>query len=322
MNQKRILIFSGSVILIATLISVGYSLFIGSPITEAEMPRFVVLLGSTKTDIASKLAAENFIHAQWPMTLSISLRGSVEPGSYKISRTMSPWQIAGVLAKKPYMRWVVIPEGLRKEEIADTLAKELGWNATEKNDWITVFTALRFDYVEGVYFPDTYLIPIDESPLKVAERLQAKFQEKFAPYGQEAAKQNIKWDTVLKIASIVQREAAGKDDMPLIAGILWTRLLKNMKLDIDATLQYIKGTSDNWWPQIIPADKQLDSPYNTYRQTGLLRIRSQIRDYQQLKRFCIRQQPIASIICMMRTRKFIALKLMKSIRRISNSICK
>lgn len=51
-----------------------------------------------------------------------------------------------------------------------------------------------------------------------------RFDEQFAPYISQFAQQNIKWTTGLKLASIVQREAGGKSDMPLIAGILWNRL--------------------------------------------------------------------------------------------------
>jgi len=97
------------------------------------------------------------------------------------------------------------------------------------------------------------------------------FDEKFAPYLPQFAKQNIIWTTGLRLASIVQREAAGKQDMPLIAGILWNRLLKEMKLEVDATVQYARGkTETGWWAPIKPSDiGEIDSPYNTYKYQGL-----------------------------------------------------
>lgn len=185
------------------------------------------------------------------------------------------------------MKWVVIPEGLRKEQIAELIGKELSWSQEDKTKWITIYTSMNYGTLEGVYFPDTYLIPIDENPMNVATRLRAKFNEEFAPYSNEALVQNIKWDTLIKIASIVQREAAGKDDMPLIAGIIWNRLLKDMKLEIDATIQYVRDdvihygearydkqpasyTSEGtWWTPIKADDKNIESPYNTYRNKGL-----------------------------------------------------
>ena len=58
--------------------------------------------------------------------------------------------------------------------------------------------------------------------------------------------------------------------MALIAGIIWNRLNIGMKLDIDATVQYARGKTDNgWWAPIKIEDKQIDSPYNTYLYAGL-----------------------------------------------------
>ncbi len=185
------------------------------------------------------------------------------------------------------LKRVTIPEGLRKEQIADLLAGQLDWSDDEKRAWVTTYTALKVDYLEGVYFPDTYLIPIDERPIDVAGRLQRRFDEMFSPYSQEALEQNIKWTTVVTLASLVQREAADNDDMPLIAGILWNRLNEDMKLDVDATVQYARDhinhygeapgayqsvdyvIEGDWWKPIQITDKQIDSAFNTYTHSGL-----------------------------------------------------
>lgn len=169
------------------------------------------------------------------------------------------------------MKWVVIPEGLRKEEIGEILAKTFNWSNEDLNKWSSTYTAMKFDYIEGVYFPDTYLIPTTESGLDIANRMIRRFDEKFAPYLPQFAKQNIIWTTGLRLTSIVQREAAGKEDMPLIAGILWNRLLKEMNLEIDATVQYARGKTDKgWWTPIKASDiTEIDSPYNTYKYKGL-----------------------------------------------------
>jgi len=200
---------------------------------------------------------------------------------------MSVFEIARVLKKGPYMKWVVIPEGLRKEQIADLIGDSLGWDEATKAKWIVTYTSMSYDEVEGLYFPDTYLIPVDEEPLKVADRLRAKFNEAFAPYAKQALEENIRWPTLLKVASLVQREAAGKGDMPVIAGILGNRLLKDMRLEVDATVQYVRddvihygearydkqpgnySSEGGWWTPIKVADKDIASPYNTYRNSGL-----------------------------------------------------
>jgi UPF0755 protein len=183
---------------------------------------------------------------------------------------MNAFSIASILSGKSYMKWVVIPEGLRKEEIADLFVDNLGWTKAEREEFINKDTTTKPDYIEGVYFPDTYLISIDETPAEVAQRLVSNFQTKFAPYLKEANLQNIRWTTVLKLASIIQREAGSKSDMPIISGIFWNRLDKGMRLEVDSTLQYARGDKGRgYWSPISVADKKIDSPYNTYLNKGL-----------------------------------------------------
>lgn len=238
------------------------------PVTE----RFIIPTAATTTEnVADLLFEQGFIKNKTDFTLAFSAKGGeVTPGGYKLSKEASVLQVVDVLYEKPYLRWVMIPPGLRKEEIASLLAKTLDWSATEKQKWITTDTTTKSDYFEGTYFPDSYLIPADESPLNVANRIISKFDEKFAPYLSQFNSQNIKWTTGLTFASIVQREAANSEDMPLIAGILWNRLNTGMPLQVDATLQYVRGDVGNgWWAPISVADKQLVSPYNTYKNKGL-----------------------------------------------------
>ncbi|MFZ2072386.1 MAG: endolytic transglycosylase MltG [Minisyncoccia bacterium] len=236
------------------------------PIPEGN-DRFIITLTDTNETIANNLFDQEYITDK---DTFVKILNEIKPGGYKISKEMTPQQIASVLKGKAYMKWVKIPEGLRKEEIAKILADSLGWSSTQKNDWITKDTTQNPDYLEGVYFPDTYLIPIDELPADVAKRLISKFNENFSPYITEFYKKNIKWTVALTLASIVQREAANNADTSLIAGILWNRLNQKMYLNVDATLQYIRGDKGNgWWASITLADKKIDSPYNTYMHTGL-----------------------------------------------------
>jgi UPF0755 protein len=273
---KKIVIVIGVILI---LIGVGgmiiYNSLFGAPQRRAELEQFVSPLPPKNGEIAiegygiPRLKAGGFIKSKFGFAIALR-RIEIQPGAYKISKSMNVWELADVIRKGPYMKWVVIPEGLRKEQIAEILATGLDWNEQEKNDWITKDTATEPDYFEGVYFPDTYLIPKDESGPEVAQRFINKFNEVFAPYSEKFIKANIKWDTALKIASLIERETNNKDDMPIIASIIWNRLLIGMKLDIDATLQYARGNTGNgWWAPITVADKKIDSPYNTYFYKGL-----------------------------------------------------
>lgn len=244
-----------------------------APDEEADGIRFVVAIGGGDIgQVAENLEEQGLISDKTAFIKAFNAKDgeSIEPGGYKLSTGINQSKIIETLGNKPYMKWAVIPEGLRKEEVAQLLTTTLGWTQAQRDKWIGTYTAMKFDYIEGVYFPDTYLIPVDEDPLKVAERFQSKFNEKFAAYLPEFNQQNIKWTTGLTFASIVQREAANKADMPLIAGILWNRLEADMALNVDATLQYVRGdTGKGWWAPLALADKKLESPYNTYLNKGL-----------------------------------------------------
>jgi len=246
-----------------------------TPPPEPPLPegtdRFIVSLSNTSEGIIENLLTAEFItDTEGFIALLEKEKSPVVPGAYKLSKAMTPVQINKVLHSMPYMKWVVIKEGLRKEEIADLLATTLGWTKTQKSDWINKDTTTSPEYTEGVYYPDTYLIPVDEEPALVAKRLIAKFNEKFASYLPAFTAKNIKWARALTLASIVQREASSNTDMPLISGILWNRLDQGIALGVDATLQYVRGdVGAGWWAPISVADKKTDSPFNTYKYKGL-----------------------------------------------------
>ncbi len=163
----------------------------------------------------------------------------------------------------------VLP-GMRKEQIGELLAYEFGWEGEELRRWNEEYTQTEPEFTEGVYFPDTYYIPANASGQEIADLMIAHFYEKISPYADEFIEKNINWTEAVIMASLIQREAAGPHDMPTIAGVMWNRLEIGMRLQIDATSQYIKGNAETgWWTYVYPADLALESPYNTYLIDGL-----------------------------------------------------
>lgn len=261
-------------ILVLAAILLSSAFFITSaPKSQADIAVFTVSKGN-QGDTSTRLSQGGYLRTSWslPIARLLTLRfGTIAPGGYKISQSMNARQLIVTLTSEPQLKWITIPEGLRKEEIGERLAKELHWNDEELEKWNTTYTAMQYDYREGVYFPDTYLIPVDENGLDTAKRMINRFNEKFAGYPEKFTAKNIKWTTALTLASIIQREAAGPHDMPLIAGILWNRLDQNKQLEIDATVQYARGkTEKGWWSPIKGAEtRSIDSPFNTYLNKGL-----------------------------------------------------
>lgn len=271
-RKKKISISIAIFLVFAAGLYMMQRLFFSAPQSEEEKKVFIVNRNQTETQTLDKLKTQGLIKNKSTFRIILFLKhNEIESGGYNVSKNMSAWQIAKKLAASPDMKWVVIPEGYRKEQIGEKMAETFSWSDEELEKWNTVYTKMNVDYIEGTYFPDTYLIPVNENGLDMAKRMTRRFDEQFAPYITQFVQQNIKWTTGLKLASIIQREAGGKDDMPLIAGILWNRLNQGMNLEIDATVQYARGKiEDGWWMPIKASDiTDIDSPYNTYKYKGL-----------------------------------------------------
>ncbi len=169
----------------------------------------------------------------------------------------------------PSVRIVRIQEGVRQEQVAETVAKNLGWNEEMKEEFLNGHVAYDTASLEGKYFPKTYLLNKDLDAIGVTNTMIHEFNDQTENLQRAKSTQVVNEDTIIKIASLIQREAAGKQDMNLISGIIWNRIFKGMKLQVDATLQYAKGDEENWWPKVVPSDKKIESPYNTYLYTDL-----------------------------------------------------
>lgn len=164
----------------------------------------------------------------------------------------------------PSIRIVKVEEGLRKEQVVAVVGAELGWDENQKTQFENAHLALNDTSMEGYYFPKTYMVSKDENPAAMTQMMFAETNKEVQTVSKSKSAKIVNEDTALKIASIIQRESGGKSDMRLISGIIWNRLFAGMKLQMDATLQYVKGNSSNWWPEINSADKKIDSLYNTY----------------------------------------------------------
>jgi len=239
---------------------VGWQYF--GPVGNTPDTVFTVPQQSAGFDVPHALYTQKIIRNEsafrWLYGLFVAGK-TTAPGGYRLDGTMTAPGVIRKLTAIPDFVWVIVREGLRKEQVGILLTEKLGWPKIYE---------LKGE--EGTYFPDTYLLPRDESPDQISKRFLDRFNEKFSSYALEFAAQNVKWTTAIKIASLIQREAGGPADMPIIAGVIWNRLDKGMLLQIDATLQYVKGNgNDGWWPVIKGSDTRIDSPYNTYFHKGL-----------------------------------------------------
>ncbi|GFP30135.1 MAG: Endolytic murein transglycosylase [Actinobacteria bacterium] len=264
-NRSKKIIMGVAVVLIASFLLALFALYqFSAPQSKAPKERMVINLGTSEKELIHQLHIQGYIRSPWAFNMVLTIKGwhgKIEPGGYLISKAMSAWTLADTLVNHPYQRWVLLPEGLRVEELAEILGSKLRWGEEQKSDFLNFAQ-------EGYMFPDTYLLNLDYSGKEVAQRLMSNFNEKVRELFLEAQQANIRNDTLIILASLVQRETASEEEMPLISGIIWNRWLKGMRFEIDATVQYALGEEGNWWPMVKPEDYKVDSPYNTYLYEG------------------------------------------------------
>ena len=257
-------------LLILFVILIGlpfYWYFFGPVGSSKETEIFIIPKNKTDFDLVKSLKDKKFIKKNKILDYYLDtfvFFADAKPGGYRLSKSMWALDIFKKISGKPDLVWVSWSSCLRKEQVGEILAEAWGWDAQELDKWNS------FNF-EGKYYPDTYLVPIDENGEQVAKRLIDRFNEKFSSYAEKYITENIRWVTGLKIASLIAREAAGSADMHLISGIIWNRLNKGMALQIDATMQYTlgKNSEGKWWGSIDLKEQKKDSPYNSYLHKGL-----------------------------------------------------
>ena len=126
----------------------------------------------------------------------------------------------------------------------------------------------RTNSPEGNFAPDTYSVPIGITEkeligllLQVSDSKMRELSIKF--FG---SYNKTKWLHYVAIASVIQKESANAQEMPIVSSVIYNRIKKGMRLQMDGTLNYGQYSHVKVTPQRIREDK---SVYNTYLRAGV-----------------------------------------------------
>lgn len=232
-------------------------------------------------DVANALASADVIGSAtaFKVWASVTGAGPFPAGTYTLNTNLGVRDAANVLKVAPPVEaaadlTLLIPPGLTLNQVADRVGQLPGRNRDTFSQIVSSGT-VRSKYMpvgtksaEGFLFPDTYRIGVNEDEGAIAQKLVTRFDEiadRAGLAGSSATNGLTPYQTVVA-ASLIQTEAKLAEDAPLISAVIRNRLREGMALQIDSTLCYAKGGCP---PVPTNADKLIDSPYNTYRITGL-----------------------------------------------------
>ena len=246
--------------------------------------------GDTVGQVADLLEENGLIEYKWLFTLfasfthvdDVSPNSKLTPGTYELNTSMDYNALINSMGRGSSNRketQVTITEGMTLDQIFQTL-EDAGVAKVE--DLQDVAANHEFNYsflkdlptgdyhrLEGYLFPDTYQFYMGGDVLQIINRMILRFDELFTDeMRQDAEKSGYTVGEIVVIASLIEKETDGTDQA-LISSVIHNRLENPGAstagyLNIDAALAYINGGKAP-----TAADKEIDSPYNTYKYKGL-----------------------------------------------------
>ncbi len=245
---------------------------------EAAQRVVVIPPGASLGQIAGLLAEAGLLRSPLAFTVAAHVRGvgrRLQSGEYLLSPTLSPLEILDRLVRgQVLLHRVTVPEGYTAEQIADLLAaKGLADREAflrvvrEEGGWFAFDFAEGLRNLEGYLFPDTYAFPRGLPERRIVQAMLTRFDQRVTPaLRREIRALGVTLHEALIVASMVEREARLAAERPLVAGVIYNRLRRGWRLEVDATVLYALGRRGG---PLSAADLTVDSPYNTYRQAGL-----------------------------------------------------
>jgi len=283
-KKSKIGIYLTAFLLVAAVM-IGANWWSGKlkPVADSgQTQTFVLESGMTASQVAQELQQKNLIRsaeAFRALARKNNADAKLMAGMYSLSPQMSAQEILDTLLKGPIpdIVKVTIPEGYSVAEIVQTLSqKGLGTEAElykvmrsySVRDYAFLKDIPKGDNpLEGFLFPDTYFFDKDAKPKEVIDRFLVRFEKELTEETQARLEElDISVYTWVTKASVVEKEAAKETERPLIAGVFNNRLKTGMPLQSCATVQYVLGEVK---PILSLEDIEIDSPYNTYKNTGL-----------------------------------------------------
>ncbi len=204
----------------------------------------------------------------------------IDPGTFDVSTELDYRALVTALqfgSGNQEITRITFPEGYSLEQIFTLLEDN---HIRHKAELYDAAANYEFDYdfladlpygdasrLEGYLFPDTYDFYQGEDASVAINRFLRNLNNKLTDdIRTAAANRGLTVRELLTVASLIEKEAGSDEERPLMASVIYNRLNAGWKLQLDSTVNYIKGTSTF---DFTYDDLEIDDPYNTYLYEGL-----------------------------------------------------
>lgn len=258
--------------------------------TSSASVKVEIKSGAGTSKIADLLKQEGLIKNSLMFKVYLKMKSEgakFQAGVYELSPGMTYDQIIGKLNSgdvvKADMVHFTIPEGYTLKQMADKLSQEGIVNKdrflklAKDPEGIKVPLLREFPAndkqiyrLEGLLFPETYELKKGSSEADIMTRMLEELQAKLdgiPDWKARLEKRKLTLPELMTVASLIEREVVVDTERKKVASVIYNRLEKGMKLEIDATVQYLLGKPKE---RLLNSDlRKKDSPYNTYLYKGL-----------------------------------------------------
>ena len=237
----------------------------------------VIERGATTTQVARSLLEKDVIGTPFWFRVFARLRGldgKIQAGRYDMYEGIGPQAALDILSKPPVERGtpITIPPGFTLPQVAARIgarthiSAESFLAAAQSGEVRPSILPADVKNLEGFLFPETYIVGERDTAVDVARKMVREFEARTKDLDWSVPERRglTRYDALI-IASLVEREAKVENDRPKIAAVVYNRLKRGMRLQIDITALY--GLNDHKVPTLQDLKRQ--SPYNTYLIDGL-----------------------------------------------------
>jgi UPF0755 protein len=233
--------------------------------------------GATQRAIARLLAENGVVRssAVFEILCRAKKRRTLEAGEYFFAQPVTPFAVYDAIANgRVFVKEFVVPEGFTMFDIADLAAQE---GFLTRDEFLVAArdpSSIRdlapgAPSLEGFLFPATYEFPRHMTGAGMASAMVKKFRQEWSTLPVAEAPPHETVQSIVTLASLVERETPRPEERPHVAGVFENRLRIGQPLQCDPTVVYALTLVGQYSGRLNGGDLHFSSPYNTYQNRGL-----------------------------------------------------